>query len=76
MAIQEGRLRMSEHHGNGEAAPKAFVSYSWDSEEHQAWALQLAHRLRDDGVDAVLDQWDTSLASVIHGRGQRGGVAA
>lgn len=46
-----------------QAAPKAFVSYSWDSEPHQTWVLQLAHRLRADGVDAVLDQWDTRLGS-------------
>ncbi|MDV3357232.1 MULTISPECIES: toll/interleukin-1 receptor domain-containing protein [Dietzia] len=46
-----------------QAAPKVFVSYSWDSEQHQTWVLQLAHRLRADGVDAVLDQWDTRLGS-------------
>lgn len=49
--------------GDEQTAPKAFVSYSWDSEQHQAWVLQLAHRLRTDGVDAVLDQWDTRLGS-------------
>ena len=42
-----------------EAQPphKAFVSYSWDSEEHKSWVADLATRLRSDGVDAVLDQW-------------------
>lgn len=49
--------------GDDQAAPKAFVSYSWDSEQHQAWVLQLAHRLVTDGVDVVLDQWDTRLGS-------------
>lgn len=63
IATKEGWLQMLERDGDGEVAPKAFVSYSWDAEEHQAWVLQLAHRLRGDGVDAVLDQWDTGLGS-------------
>lgn len=46
-----------------QVAPRVFVSYSWDSEQHQTWVLGLAHRLRTDGVDMVLDQWDTRLGS-------------
>ncbi|MBN3174544.1 toll/interleukin-1 receptor domain-containing protein [Pectobacterium brasiliense] len=38
--------------------PKAFVSYSHDSLEHKKWVLDLATRLRNNGVDAILDQWD------------------
>ncbi|WP_440799599.1 toll/interleukin-1 receptor domain-containing protein [Serratia marcescens] len=38
--------------------PKAFVSYSHDSQEHKKWVLELATRLRNNGVDAILDQWD------------------
>ncbi len=37
--------------------PKAFISYSWDSEDHKKWVRDLAVRLRRDGVDVVLDQW-------------------
>lgn len=44
-------------------APQAFVSYSWDRDEHQDWVLRLATRLRGDGVDVVLDRWDTRLGS-------------
>lgn len=33
-----------------------FISYSWDSEEHKNWVLNFANRLRDDGIDAILDQ--------------------
>lgn len=54
---------MTAQSGDEQEAPRAFVSYSWDSEQHQTWVLQLAHRLRADGVDAVLDQWDTRLGS-------------
>lgn len=43
--------------------PKTFLSYSWDGDEHQDWVLQLATRLRGDGVDVVLDRWDTRLGS-------------
>lgn len=39
-------------------APNAFISYSHDSQEHKLWVLDLATRLRNNGVDAVLDQWD------------------
>ena len=45
------------------AAPKAFVSYAWDSESHQQWVVQLATRLRSNGVDVVLDVWDTRLGT-------------
>lgn len=43
--------------------PKTFLSYSWDGTEHQDWVLQLATRLRRDGVDVVLDRWETRLGS-------------
>src|SRR5260370_34859253 len=36
----------------------AFVSYSWTSEKHQQWVLELATRLRADGVNVILDVWD------------------
>src|SRR5947209_4459630 len=36
---------------------RAFVSYSWDSEEHKTWVRALATRLRSDGVETTLDQW-------------------
>lgn len=38
--------------------PKAFISYSHDSQEHKQWVLEFATRLRNSGVDAVLDQWE------------------
>ena len=37
--------------------PKAFISYSWDSEEHKDWVASVARRLRNDGVEVILDQW-------------------
>ena len=46
-----------------DAAPRAFMSYAWEDDDHQAWVLQLATRLRSNGVDVVLDVWDTRLGS-------------
>jgi TIR domain len=40
------------------ASPKAFITYSWDSPEHRTWVGQLATRLRQNGVDTILDHWD------------------
>lgn len=37
---------------------RAFISYSWSSPTHVAWTINLATRLREDGVDVVLDKWD------------------
>lgn len=39
-------------------APRAFISYSWSSSEHEEWVLSLAHDLVEFGVDIVLDKWD------------------
>jgi hypothetical protein len=41
------------------ALPSAFISYSWDSEVHKTWTKEFATRLRRDGVDVKLDQWET-----------------
>ena len=38
--------------------PKAFISYSHDNQEHKKWALELATRLRNNGIDAILDQFE------------------
>lgn len=39
-------------------APKVFISYSHDSEEHADRVLDFANRLRGDGVNAILDQYE------------------
>lgn len=40
------------------AIPKVFISYSHDNQEHKKWVLDLATRLRNTGIDAILDQWE------------------
>jgi SEFIR domain len=37
--------------------PKAFISYSWSSQKHAEWVLQLARELVENGVNVVLDKW-------------------
>lgn len=41
--------------------PVVFISYSWDSENHKEWVLNLANRLRDDGIDVILDRYYLTL---------------
>lgn len=43
--------------------PKAFISYSHDSQAHKKWVLDFATRLRNAGVDAILDQWELGPGS-------------
>lgn len=45
--------------------PLVFISYSWDSEEHEKWVRQLASDLIKNGVDVRLDQWENNLGSDI-----------
>jgi hypothetical protein len=39
------------------AAPRVFISYSHDSQEHKELVLNLSERLRADGLDAAIDQY-------------------
>lgn len=39
-------------------SPKAFISYSWSSAEHQARIIGWAQRLAGDGVTVVMDKFD------------------
>jgi tetratricopeptide (TPR) repeat protein len=41
-----------------EAPPRVFISYSHDSQDHEARVLALADRLRADGVEASIDQYE------------------
>ncbi len=41
-----------------EVIPNVFISYSWDSQEHEEWIINLATKLCDNGVNAILDKWD------------------
>lgn len=36
---------------------RVFISYAQESEGHSAWVLEFAQRLRDDGVDALIDRY-------------------
>ena len=40
--------------------PKVFISYSHDSPEHAQRVLVLSDRLRQDGIDSHIDQYEVS----------------
>lgn len=54
--------------------PKVFISYSHDSQAHKKWVLELAQRLRNSGIDAVLDQFRLGLGDDL-GRFMEASVA-
>ncbi len=41
--------------------PVVFISYSWDTIAYKEWVLWFAKRLIDDGIDVVLDQFESKL---------------
>ena len=41
------------------ASPKVFISYSHDSPDHEARVLELSDRLRKEGIDTILDQYES-----------------
>jgi len=43
---------------NGTPTPRVYISYSHTSQEHKIHIRHLGERLRNDGVDVKLDQWD------------------
>jgi hypothetical protein len=43
--------------------PTVFISYSHDSDEHKAWVKRLALRLRSNGIDVILDQFNLRLGN-------------
>lgn len=44
---------------------KVFISYTRESNEHQAWVEKFASRLRADGIEATLDEWEVGLGDDI-----------
>lgn len=52
--------------------PSAFISYSHDSDAHKDWVLQLATRLRSNGVNVILDRWNLKLGSDLASFMERG----
>jgi tetratricopeptide (TPR) repeat protein len=47
-------------------SPRVFISYSHDSEEHMDQVLLLANRLRTEGIDCTIDQYEQSPAKGWH----------
>jgi hypothetical protein len=45
--------------------PSAFISYSWDNEDHKTWVRELSERLVINGVQVFLDQWHVKLGESL-----------
>ena len=52
------RLQGKQIGSSGESAPKVFISYSHDNDEHKNWVLKFAGELQVSGVNVFLDIWD------------------
>jgi len=46
--------------------PKVFISYSWSSQEHEKWVLNLAAELVDNVIDVILDKWELKEGHDAH----------
>ncbi len=49
---------MNQTSNQNSYSPKVFISYSWDSNQHKARVLELCDRLRAEGVDCNIDQYE------------------
>lgn len=45
--------------------PVAFISYSWDNEQHKQWVKKLADELSESGITVILDQNDLVLGDPL-----------
>ncbi len=50
-----GEIRLLNFEEN---CPNVFISYAWENEEHNEWVKRLADLLLDNGVNAILDEYD------------------
>jgi len=60
---REAPPRAAFEGGDIPAVPRVFISYSHDSPQHARAVLELAQRLRDDGIDCWIDQFESSPAA-------------
>lgn len=37
---------------------RVFISYAWTNDAYQKKVIDLATKLRNDGIDVILDKWD------------------
>lgn len=48
---------------NEDFKKKVFISYAWTSEEYQKKVIDLATKLRTDGIVVILDKWDLDVGA-------------
>ncbi len=52
-------------------ADKVFISYAWSSPEHEKWVMELAERLERNGVEVVIDKWNSTEGQNLNAFMQR-----
>ncbi|MED0667740.1 TIR domain-containing protein [Bacillus badius] len=52
-------------------ADKVFISYAWSNPEHEKWVLELAERLEGNGVEVIIDKWDSTEGQNLNAFMQR-----
>ncbi|HEY1936925.1 MAG TPA: toll/interleukin-1 receptor domain-containing protein [Candidatus Angelobacter sp.] len=55
---QDSSVPKVQHQTVGAVMKTAFISYSWDDDDHREWVCDLAKRLRADGVAVSIDRWE------------------
>jgi hypothetical protein len=56
--VTQGRNVAERHSATSKLPLRVFVSYSRDDTDHIEWVKRFAAKLRENGVDAILDQWE------------------
>lgn len=51
----------SDENAHTSRNPLIFISYTWDSEAHKQWVLNLADQFISDGIEAILDRHELKL---------------
>lgn len=46
---------------------KTFISYAWENDTHRNWVKDFAEKLRNDGIEVILDQWHLTPGDQLPG---------
>ncbi len=61
MSLKRGGFKNTASMVDYSKIPKVFISYKWESDDHNDWVMQLAVDLRSAGIDVLLDRWEVRL---------------
>ncbi|MFO0864724.1 MAG: toll/interleukin-1 receptor domain-containing protein [Gemmataceae bacterium] len=61
VSIQKPSAELSPETYSPKSPLCAFISYSWDSDDHKGWVRKLSEHLAAAGVEVILDQYELKL---------------